>query len=237
MRAMIFTVSQVDYRMLAETDICIPVKFWSGDFPSQGLNASNTGSLRLGKGLQQLNGTSGNSKCIEITAEVRDRNGSVIENCVARGSGENNVHRYTSMVYKGNSKPSRQVSYSSLPFLIFLQHLANFSKFRYRITLSVMSFSHFAIANGKIGLVSRLQNARLSRLPTSLCWSRLQLFCLMDRMYVFSRGIMLPLNRVAVFGLISVQSSSRITSYLFHCAAFCKLAIRAATVPHCASPR
>ena len=116
---MIFTVSQIAYIMLAETDVRIPVKLWSGDFPSQGLNASNTGSLRLGKGLQQLNGTSGNSKCIEITAEVRDRNGSVIENCVARGSGESNVHRYTSMVYKGNSKPSKQVFHSSLPFLIF----------------------------------------------------------------------------------------------------------------------
>lgn len=85
----------------------IIVKLWSGDFPSQGLNAGNTGSLRLGKGLQQLNGSSGSSKNIEITAEVRNRDGSVLENCVSRGSGESNVHRYTSMVYKGNSKPSK----------------------------------------------------------------------------------------------------------------------------------
>lgn len=201
---MIFTVSQMVESIFSEADVRIPVKLWSGDFPSQGLNASNTGSLRLGKGLQQLNGTSGNSKCIEITAEVRDRNGSVVENCVARGSGESNVHRYTSMVYKGNSKPSKQATLMSLLLSDLLKHSANYSKFRYRITHNAMCSSHSATANTKIGPASRLENARLSLLPTSLCWSRLQLFYLMDRMYVFSRDIMLSLNRIAVFGLISV---------------------------------
>jgi hypothetical protein len=79
------------------------LKLWSGDF------ASTSASGKSGKGLVQLGG---NAKNVEVTAEVRTRDGALVERALSRGAGEPNVTQYHSTVFKANSNPS-----TSLPRL------------------------------------------------------------------------------------------------------------------------
>ncbi|KAI5478526.1 hypothetical protein MNV49_005055 [Pseudohyphozyma bogoriensis] len=73
------------------------VKLWSGDFNSSVLP-------RSGRGLSQL-APSGGGKNIEVTMEVRTRDGSLVERVLSRGAGEPNVTQFISTVFRGNNNP------------------------------------------------------------------------------------------------------------------------------------
>ena len=66
------------------------IKLWNGDFPSLA-----QGSTKLSKAN------------VEVEAEVRARNGQIVPNAISRGTGESNVTRFTSMIFRGNTAPSK----------------------------------------------------------------------------------------------------------------------------------
>lgn len=71
----------------------IYIKLWSGDFSNFSVGPSKIIS-------------SGSSKNIEVTAELRTNTGHVVERVISRGSGEPKVTRYNSMVYRNNQTPT-----------------------------------------------------------------------------------------------------------------------------------
>ena len=74
------------------------LKLWSGDF-------SSGGTSRTTRGLAQLAAGAG-AKNVEVTAEVRTRDGVLVPGVISRGSGEPMVSQYTSMVFRSNNTPS-----------------------------------------------------------------------------------------------------------------------------------
>jgi dedicator of cytokinesis protein 3 len=73
------------------------IKLWTGDFPS--LVASGS-KLRAAQ-----------SPNVEVEMEVRARDGSPVPGAVSRGSGEPNITRFTSTIFRNSVSPSE---YSSL---------------------------------------------------------------------------------------------------------------------------
>lgn len=102
------------------------LKLWSGDF-------SNGGTSRTTRGLAQLAAGAG-AKNLEVTAEVRTRDGVLVPGVISRGSGEPMVSQYMSMVFRSNNTPSasflpRSLHSRSLTSLRS-QHGANSSSWR-----------------------------------------------------------------------------------------------------------
>ena len=79
------------------------IKLWSGEFGNTG---SSTGTTRS---LAQLASTS-NAKNVEITVELRTRNGKPLERVLSRGSGEAKITQFTSMVFRSNNNPSESLT-------------------------------------------------------------------------------------------------------------------------------
>ncbi|KAM0753228.1 hypothetical protein T439DRAFT_342381 [Meredithblackwellia eburnea MCA 4105] len=73
------------------------LKLWDGDF-------SSGGAPRSGRGLAQLALAAG-EKNIQVTAEIRMRDGALVDRVISRGSGEPNVTHYSATVFRGNSSP------------------------------------------------------------------------------------------------------------------------------------
>ncbi|GAA5903536.1 hypothetical protein JCM5296_006854 [Sporobolomyces johnsonii] len=74
------------------------VKLWSGDFGGAASATSTTRSLA------QLAASS--ARNIEVTAELRSRDGTTVERVLSRGAGEPNVSQFTSMVFRSNNNPT-----------------------------------------------------------------------------------------------------------------------------------
>ncbi|GAA5859498.1 hypothetical protein JCM1840_004642 [Sporobolomyces johnsonii] len=74
------------------------VKLWSGDFGGAASATSTTRSLA------QLAASS--ARNIEVTAELRSRDGATVERVLSRGAGEPNVSQFTSMVFRSNNNPT-----------------------------------------------------------------------------------------------------------------------------------
>lgn len=91
------------------------LKLWSGDF-------SSGGTPRTGRGLAQLAASTGN-KNIEVTAEVRMKDGAMVDRVISRGAGELPVTTYHSVVFRGNNTPSEILLF---PPLGLVDHLADF---------------------------------------------------------------------------------------------------------------
>jgi dedicator of cytokinesis protein 3 len=77
------------------------IKLWSGDFPS----LISTGKL---KGL---------AVNVEVEAEVRTGEGTVVPMAISRGSGQPSVTRYTSIVMSNNLSPSKLLYMRIVPVL------------------------------------------------------------------------------------------------------------------------
>ncbi|GAA6011108.1 hypothetical protein JCM11491_006730, partial [Sporobolomyces phaffii] len=78
------------------------VKLWTGDFATGG--GSSNGTTRS---LAQLTAAaSANAKNVEISVELRGRDGRPVECALSRGSGEANLTRFTSMVFRSNNTPT-----------------------------------------------------------------------------------------------------------------------------------
>lgn len=80
------------------------LKLWSGEFSGVGGGggAGGTGTVRS---LAQL-AAAGGAGNVEVTAELRARDGTRVERVLSRGAGEPNISTYTSMVYRSNNSPS-----------------------------------------------------------------------------------------------------------------------------------
>ncbi|GAA5973495.1 hypothetical protein JCM11641_006492 [Rhodosporidiobolus odoratus] len=84
------------------------LKLWSGEFGSAaggggGAIGAGTGTVRS---LAQLAAAGGGGGSIEVSVELRNKEGATVERVLSRGTGEANVSQYTSMVYKGNNNPT-----------------------------------------------------------------------------------------------------------------------------------
>jgi dedicator of cytokinesis protein 3 len=79
------------------------LKLWSGEF--SGIGGGGAGGTGTVRSLAQL-AAAGGAGNVEVTAELRTREGSVVERVLSRGAGEPNVTTYTSMVYRSNNSPS-----------------------------------------------------------------------------------------------------------------------------------
>ncbi|GAA5856905.1 hypothetical protein JCM8547_008456 [Rhodosporidiobolus lusitaniae] len=77
------------------------LKLWSGEFASLG-GSGGTGTVRS---LAQL-AAAGGAGNVEVTAELRRRDGTVVERVLSRGAGESKVSHYSSMVFKSNNTPT-----------------------------------------------------------------------------------------------------------------------------------
>ncbi|SCV71622.1 BQ2448_3210 [Microbotryum intermedium] len=77
------------------------LKIWNGSFSSV---SGMTGTTR---GLAQLTAVAGvGAKNIEVTAEVRTRDGRALERAISRGTGEPNVTQFQSITYRSNNSPT-----------------------------------------------------------------------------------------------------------------------------------
>lgn len=84
------------------------IRLGSGLFESAGHSPGGSGSLRRGiRNLQQLASATASNANVEVTVEVRQRNGSLVEDCLSRGAGEPLVSVFTSLVIKGCPVPGR----------------------------------------------------------------------------------------------------------------------------------
>ncbi|KAH8918163.1 hypothetical protein BT69DRAFT_1354118 [Atractiella rhizophila] len=76
------------------------IKLWSGDFTS---GSGGQGGLRFSR---MMDNAAGGTRNIEVSAEVRKRDGGVLDRAISRGTGEPRVSQYNSMVFKGNNIPT-----------------------------------------------------------------------------------------------------------------------------------
>lgn len=67
------------------------IKLWTGDFASQTGSGGKIGKAGVN---------------IEVEAEVRTRNGTLVPNAVSRGTGQGNVPRFASMIFRNTATPS-----------------------------------------------------------------------------------------------------------------------------------
>jgi dedicator of cytokinesis protein 3 len=72
------------------------VKLWSGQFDSV------SGGTRIAIG-------GAGAKNIEVSAEVRRKDGSIVDSAISRGTGERKVSTYSSLVFRSNNSPSESV--------------------------------------------------------------------------------------------------------------------------------
>jgi dedicator of cytokinesis protein 3 len=77
------------------------IKLWSGDFPSVHNNTARRSVSPFVRG----NGTFTTSN-IQVTVEVRDSLGKMVENVISQGTGEPNVSQFHSLVFLRNSQPT-----------------------------------------------------------------------------------------------------------------------------------
>jgi len=75
------------------------IKLWSGEFLS-----SNSGSARLS--MANFTRPGPVSQNVQVTIEVRDREGHTIENAISLGSGEPSMTQFHSMVFMRNNQPT-----------------------------------------------------------------------------------------------------------------------------------
>ncbi|SCZ89055.1 BZ3500_MvSof-1268-A1-R1_Chr1-1g00923 [Microbotryum saponariae] len=79
----------------------IYLKIWNGTF------SSVSGMSGTTRGLAQLTAVAGGgAKNIEVTAEVRTRDGRAVERAISRGTGGPNVTQFQSITYKSNNSPT-----------------------------------------------------------------------------------------------------------------------------------
>ena len=76
------------------------VKLWSGEFALGSLAGDSGG------GFGKLTSVAGGPKSVEVSAEVRRRDGSTVHRVISRGTGEPMVTQYNSMVFKSNNAPT-----------------------------------------------------------------------------------------------------------------------------------
>lgn len=74
------------------------LKLWSGDFSSTAGNVAGRGLSGIGNSTQLKN--------VEVSVEIRTRDGALVERVIGRGEGEEKVTSYSSMVFKANNNPS-----------------------------------------------------------------------------------------------------------------------------------
>ncbi|KAI9456498.1 C2 domain in Dock180 and Zizimin proteins-domain-containing protein [Lactarius psammicola] len=103
------------------------VKLWSGDFPSSNNNAARRSVSPFVRGPGSF--TTSN---IQVTIEVRDTTGKIVENVISQGAGEPNVSQFHSLVFLRNNQPTfNELIKLALPwFELPPWHL--FFTFRYR---------------------------------------------------------------------------------------------------------
>lgn len=75
------------------------LKLWSGDFSSTAGNVATRGLSGIGNSTQLKN--------VEVSVEIRTRDGALVERVIGRGEGEEKVTNYSSMVFKANNNPSK----------------------------------------------------------------------------------------------------------------------------------
>ena len=79
------------------------IKLWSGDFPSSHNSTARRSvpnfALARGSGTPTTNN-------IQVTMEVRDRDGRILDDIISQGSGEPKVSQFHSMVFLRNSQPT-----------------------------------------------------------------------------------------------------------------------------------
>ncbi|KAH9083888.1 C2 domain in Dock180 and Zizimin proteins-domain-containing protein [Lactarius deliciosus] len=103
------------------------VKLWSGDFPSSNNNAARRSVSPFVRGSGSF--TTSN---IQVTIEVRDITGKIVENVISQGAGEPSVSQFHSLVFLRNSQPTfNELIKLALPW-VELPPWHLFFTFRYR---------------------------------------------------------------------------------------------------------
>ncbi|KAF5386256.1 hypothetical protein D9615_002431 [Tricholomella constricta] len=77
------------------------IKLWCGDFTSSHTSTPRLSMVNLARGQM---GTSSNN--VQVTVEVRDHQGTTIENVISQGSGEPLMTRFHSMVFQRCNEPT-----------------------------------------------------------------------------------------------------------------------------------
>ncbi|KAF8270253.1 C2 domain in Dock180 and Zizimin proteins-domain-containing protein [Lactarius quietus] len=77
------------------------IKLWSGEFPSSNNNAARRSVSPFVRGSGSF--TTSN---IQVTIEVRDTTGKIVENVISQGSSEPNVSQFHSLVFLRNNQPT-----------------------------------------------------------------------------------------------------------------------------------
>ncbi|KAH9046876.1 hypothetical protein EDB84DRAFT_1557919 [Lactarius hengduanensis] len=103
------------------------VKLWSGDFPSSNNNAARRSVSPFVRGSGSF--TTSN---IQVTVEVRDTTGKIVENVISQGASEPSVSQFHSLVFLRNSQPTfNELIKLALPW-VELPPWHLFFTFRYR---------------------------------------------------------------------------------------------------------
>ncbi|KAH9176763.1 C2 domain in Dock180 and Zizimin proteins-domain-containing protein [Lactarius sanguifluus] len=103
------------------------VKLWSGDFPSSNNNAARRSVTPFVRGSGSF--TTSN---IQVTIEVRDTTGKIVENVISQGASEPSVSQFHSLVFLRNSQPTfNELIKLALPW-VELPPWHLFFTFRYR---------------------------------------------------------------------------------------------------------
>ncbi|GAA5913444.1 hypothetical protein JCM6882_001962 [Rhodosporidiobolus microsporus] len=79
------------------------VKLWSGEF--SGIGGGGGGGTATVRNLAQLAATGGGAQ-VEVTVELRNRDGGVVDRALSRGAGEAKVSQFTSMVFRSSNTPT-----------------------------------------------------------------------------------------------------------------------------------
>ncbi|GAA5945387.1 hypothetical protein JCM10213_005960, partial [Rhodosporidiobolus nylandii] len=81
------------------------VKLWSGEFGSSASGGAGAGGTSTVRSLAQL-AAAGGAGNIEVSVELRSKDGATVERILSRGAGEAKVSQYTSTVLRGNNSPT-----------------------------------------------------------------------------------------------------------------------------------
>ncbi|GAA5897476.1 guanine nucleotide exchange factor DCK1 [Sporobolomyces salmoneus] len=84
------------------------IKLWSGEFSSFNVAGSGGGgATSTTRSLASLTASANaNAKSVEISVELRHRDGRPFEGVLSRGSGEPNISRFTSTVFRAKNNPT-----------------------------------------------------------------------------------------------------------------------------------
>ncbi|GJN92547.1 hypothetical protein Rhopal_005577-T1 [Rhodotorula paludigena] len=82
------------------------LKLWSGEFGSGASSSNGAGGTSTVRSLAQLASAGGSAGSFEVTAEVRTRDGTVVDKVLSRGYGEPSVSQFTSMVFRSSNSPT-----------------------------------------------------------------------------------------------------------------------------------